>query len=102
MSNQRLKNLLNSNADGDLGRIVGRARKMGALTVALTRVLPPDERSSIIAANIRNDGELVVICRSSAWASRLRFETDTLLAAARAHGASVEHCTIRVARQDTR
>ena len=99
MSNQRLKNLLNSNADGDLGRIVGRARTMGALTVALTRVLPPDERSSIIAANIRNDGELVVICRSSAWASRLRFETDTLLAAARAHGANVEHCTIRVARQ---
>ncbi len=101
MSNQRLKNLLNSNADGDLGRIVGRAQTRGALTVALTRVLPPDERSSVIAANIRNDGELVVICRSSAWASRLRFETDTLLAAARAHGANVEHCTIRVARQDT-
>ena len=61
---------------------------------------PPDERSSVIAANIRDDGELIVICRSSAWASRLRFETDTLLAAARAYGAEVEHCTIRVARQD--
>ncbi len=100
MSNQRLKNLLDSSADGDLGRIVARAQEMGALTQALGRVLPPDERSCLIAANIRNDGELIVICQSSAWAARLRFKTDTLLAAARAHGAEVEHCTIRVARQD--
>ncbi len=74
---------------------------MGALTLALARELPPDQGSSVIAANIRDDGELVVICRSSAWASRLRFETDTLLAAARAHGADVDHCTIRVARPHT-
>ncbi len=101
MSNQRLKNILNSNADGDLGTIVGRAQEKGALTHARTPVLPPDERSSGNAAKIRDGGELSVICRSSAWASRLRFETDTLLAAARAHGATVDHCTIRVARQDT-
>jgi hypothetical protein len=102
MSNKRLRNLLSSDADGNLGKIIGRAQEMGALTLALARVLPPDERSSVIAANIRDDGELIVICRSSAWASRLRFETDTLLAAARAHGAEVEHCTIRVGRQDSR
>ena len=101
MSSKRLGNLLNSGADGKLGKIVGRAQEMGALTVALARVLPPDERASVVAANIRDDGELIVICRSSAWASRLRFETDTLLAAARAHGAEVKHCTIRVGRTDS-
>ncbi len=100
MSNKRLRDLLNSSVDGDLGKIVKRAQEMGALTLALARALPPDERSSLIAANIRDDGELVVICRSSAWASRLRFEMETLLAAARAYGAEVEHCTIRVGRQD--
>ena len=101
MSSKRLGNLLSSGADGKLGKIVTRAQEMGALTTALARVLPPDERASVVAANIRDDGELIVICRSSAWASRLRFETDTLLAAARAHGAEVEHCTIRVGRTDS-
>ena len=46
------------------------------------------------------DRELVVICRSSAWASRLRFEEASLIDAARAHGASVDKVSVRVARVD--
>jgi predicted nucleic acid-binding Zn ribbon protein len=51
-----------------------------------------------VAANVRDDGELVVLCRSSAWASRLRFAADDLLSAARATGAEVTRCSVRVAR----
>ena len=100
MAVKRLENLLNPSKDGDLAGIVRRAQDMGDLTSALVRALPPDEGASLLAANIREDGELVVLCRSSAWASRLRFSTDALLEAAKAHGASVSRCSVRVARSD--
>ncbi|NCF25173.1 MAG: DUF721 domain-containing protein [Gammaproteobacteria bacterium] len=73
---------------------------MGELASALARAVPPDEGASILAANVREDGELVVICRSPAWASRLRFTADVLLEAARAQGAEASRCSVRVARSD--
>jgi hypothetical protein len=100
MAAKSLENLLNPNKDGDLANIVQRARAMGELASALARAVPPDEGASILAANVREDGELVVICRSPAWASRLRFAADVLLEAARAHGAETSRCSVRVARSD--
>jgi hypothetical protein len=100
MTVKQLGNLLNSNGNGDLGDLVRRARDMGELTETLSRALPAELAASLIAANIREDRELVVICRSSAWASRLRFEEASLLAAARAHGASVDKVSVRVTRVD--
>ena len=96
MSSNKLKNLLNPSIDGDLGELINRARRMGELTDILTSALPESERNSIVAANVREDGELVVICASSAWASRLRYETETLLDAAIKAGISAETCRIRV------
>jgi hypothetical protein len=93
-----LKNLLNANDDGDLGDIVKHARDMGALVQTLLRALPSDHVASIAAANIRRDGKLVILAASSAWASRLRFETDALIDAARKTGADVTSCSVRVAR----
>ena len=98
MTAKSLENLLNPSTDGDLANIVRRAHDMGELASALMRVLSPEEGASILAANVRDDGELVVLCRSSAWASRLRFSADALLEAARAKGATVSRCTVRVAR----
>lgn len=100
MTAKSLENLLNPCQNGDLGSIVRRARDMGELAAALARSLSPDEGTSIVAANVREDGELVVLCQSPAWASRLRFASDTLLDAARAHGAKADRCVIRVARSE--
>ena len=100
MATKRLENLLNPSKDGDLANIVRRARDMGELATALAGAIPPEEGAAIVAANIRDDGELVVLCRSSAWASRLRFAADDLIAAARATGADVTRCKVRVARSD--
>ena len=100
MATKSLENLLNPSKDGDLANIVRRARDMGELATALAGAIPPEEGAAIVAANIRDDGELVVLCRSSAWASRLRFTADDLIAAARATGADVTHCKVRVARSD--
>lgn len=96
MTTKRLENLLNLNADGSLGDVVRRAREMGVLAEALTGALPAELAGGIVAANVRDDGELVVICSSSAWASRLRFEADRLMAAARQTGADVSSCSVRV------
>lgn len=96
MAENELKNLLSPCSDGDLGSIIRRARKLGELTDALGKALPEDCAGAIVAANLRDDGQLVVIAASSAWASRLRYETDTLLAAARAAGLKPVGCRVRV------
>ena len=72
---------------------------MGDLTDALSAALPGDAGASIVATSIRDNGELVILCRSSAWASRLRFDADTLLAAARKFGVEASTCSVRVARE---
>ncbi len=96
MASEKLKNLLNPSAGGDLGAIVRRARALGELTHGLCKALPEDFAGAILAANLRDDGELVVIAASSAWASRLRYESEALLAAAREHGLNATRCRIRV------
>ena len=96
MASDQLKNLLNPNTGGDLGNIVKRARKMGELTNSLSAGLPDEYAGAIIAANLRENGDLVVIAISSAWASRLRYETDALLAAAKGAGLNPTACRVRV------
>ena len=96
MSSKELKDLLNPFDNGDLAGIVRRAREMGELTAALSEALPAEQAEAVVAANLRDDGALVVIAASSAWASRLRFETDTLLKAAHSVGIDAHTCRIRV------
>ena len=96
MAKNELRNLLNPSAGGDLGQIVKRAREMGELTHVLSKALPDEYAGAIVAANLRDNGDLVVIASSSAWASRLRYETDVLLEAARGAGLSPNGCRVRV------
>ena len=100
MAAKQLGNLLNLKGNGELGNIVRRARSMGELTQALCKALPDDLAGSLVAANIGDGDELVLVCRSSAWAARLRFEEKTLLAAAAKHGVNVDGVSVRVARVD--
>lgn len=95
---KRLENLLNPNDNGGLGEIIRHARDMGQLVQALQKSVPENEANSILAANVRENGELVVLAASPAWAAKLRFEAETLLEAARASGATVSSCKVRVGR----
>jgi hypothetical protein len=99
MPPKRLEKLLNPNADKGLGAIVRRAKELDSLTEALRRALSAEEAAGLVAANIRDDGELVVLAESPAWAARLRFEEDRLLEAARNTGATVTSCKVRVGRR---
>ena len=96
MATDELKNLLNSSACSELGDIVRRARDMGELTHIVSDALPDEYAGAIVAANLREDGDLVLIAASSAWASRLRYETDAIMAAARNAGLSPVACRVRV------
>ena len=96
MADEQLKNLLSPCSEGDLGSIIRRARELGELTNLLSEALPEDFAGAVVAANVRENGDLVVIAASSAWASRLRFETDTLLKAARMAGIDAVSCRVRV------
>jgi hypothetical protein len=96
MATKSLSSLLNPSSNGDLGDIVRRARALGELTDTLAAALPDEFAGALIAANVRENGELVIIAASSAWASRLRYEADRLLQAANAAGAKASACRIRV------
>ena len=98
MSIKSLENLLNPNDNGGLGEIVRHARDMGELVSRLQKALPDEIGQQVLAANVRDNGELVVLTSSPAWAAKLRFEADALLDAARQAGAEAESCTVRVSR----
>jgi len=71
---------------------------MDSLTSALQAGLADELAANLIAANIRDDGDLVLVCSSPAWASRLRFEADLLIDIARKTGTDVSGCVVRVTR----
>ena len=99
MSIIRLENLLKVRASGTLSKIIQRAQNMDELTTALRAALPADEGQNLLAANLREGGELVLVCSSSAWASRLRFESDMLMEAARKTGLTVNSCRVTVSQK---
>ena len=98
MPPKRLQSLIKTNDNGELGDLVQRAQAMGELTGLLRAALDDDGAAGIAAASIRDDGELVVLAASPAWAARLRFEADKLIAAARRDGHEVARIKVRVGR----
>jgi len=71
---------------------------MQKLTLALRRALPEAAAAELLAANLRDNGELVVVASSSAWAAKLRFEEVALLDAARSAGLEPVGLRVSVAR----
>ena len=98
MSLKKIDKLLNSKGGNALEDLVQHAQDMDDLALRVRLSLDGDMRDAIAAANLRDDGEPVVVCRSSAWAARLRFESERLMQAARDGGYSVTGCRVRVGR----
>ena len=98
MSIIRLDKLLKSATGSRLDNVVQSAQIMDDLTTLLRNALDPDLAQGLIAANIRENGELVLIASSSEWASRLRFESEKLMQAASTPERIVSSCKVRVSR----
>ncbi|MEX2495003.1 MAG: DciA family protein [Woeseia sp.] len=98
MSTIKLDKLLKSGASAELEQLVRHAEDMDGLTRLLRAALPADAAPHLVAANLRDQGELVLICSSSSWAARVRFESKTLLTAAQKAGVSANRCSVKVGR----
>ncbi len=98
MSIIKLENLLKSHENKSLDKIIQRAQHMDTLTGTLQAELAPDLAENLVAANVREDGSLVLVCSTPAWASRLRFETDKLVDITRKTGVKITGCVVRVSR----
>ena len=96
MSITRLDKLLKSGPDNRLDRIIQRAQDIDALTSALKAELPAEIAENLLSANVHENGELILVCSTSAWASRLRFESNELIAAANKAGHSAKACKVTV------
>ena len=92
-----LEKLLKNTAGNGLEKIVQRAQNMDDIAQKLRQAIDKDVAEQISAINVRNDGDLVVVCTTSAWAARIRFDGEALVAAARRLGADVTRCHVRVA-----
>ncbi|MDH4106934.1 MAG: DUF721 domain-containing protein [Gammaproteobacteria bacterium] len=92
----RLDKLLKSAPAGSLDKIIQHAQEMEGLTERLRQALGPELGRELVAANLRESGELVLICSSSAWAARLRFEADRLVELLCASGERVSGCRVKV------
>ena len=65
----------------------------------LQKELPPDLAANLLAANLRADGELVLVASSSAWAAKIRFEEEKLIEIVRQGGAVVDKCRVTVSKR---
>ena len=78
---------------GDLAR---RAEATLELAAALRAGLPAEMSAELRSASLHDDGTLVVMAASPAWAARLRFEGETLLARCRELHPRARRIKIRV------
>ena len=99
MSIIRLEKLLKSGSQTSLDNIIQRAQKMDELTSTIQAALPQDLAENLLSANLRDDAELVLVCSSSAWAARLRFESEKLLEIVNRNGGTAKNCRVTVSQK---
>lgn len=79
-----------------LDELASEARSRIDLADRLRESLPPELSPHLLAANLREDGTLIVVASSPAWASRFRFEATELLAICRKQDNGAMRVRVRV------
>ena len=93
-----LKKLLKSDSGSALEDMVQTAQYMDELTSMLQQGLETDLAINLLAASLRDNGELVLIASSSAWAAKIRFESEKLMDLVSQSGAKVTTCRVAVSK----
>ncbi len=98
MSTKQPKSLseIVSGAGSPLQNLAARAEKRLALADFLRRGLTDELADHILAANLHQDGCLVVLTDAPEWAARLRFESGLLLSLCRQKHPEATQAKIRV------
>ena len=101
MSDKEAKSLsgLISDPDSGLGRLAREAADRVALTDRLREALDPELGHSLRAANLREDGTLVLLASGPEWAARLRYEADRLLRLCREKNPQAARVRVRVSQE---
>ena len=99
MSAKHIGDLLKPNDNGGLGTTLKRTQRIAELTSVLSGALGGDAGRSIVSASVDDRNVLHVKTSSSAWAARLRFDSDRLLAAAGDAGWPASSLKVQVGRQ---
>ena len=94
---KRLDSVLHTPDTDGLETLIRQAQHMDNLAHILRKSLDSALAAELSAVNVRQDGDLVVVCSSPAWAARMRYEADALMKTARAAGVDVSACRVRVA-----
>lgn len=63
---------------GSLADLAAEARRREGLTARIRALLPADEAAHLVAANLNEAGELLLMMDSSVWAARVRYRADEL------------------------
>lgn len=80
---------------GALARLAREADRRVELGEHLRAGLAPELRDAVVACNLRDDGTVVVMAASPAWAARLRYEGENLLAHCRQRFPAVTRLRVR-------
>lgn len=94
---KQIGKLLKTPRSDGLETLILRAQDMDELAQKLRAELEPALAAELAAVNLRDSGELVVVCSTSGWAARMRYEGNKLLETARAAGVQATACRFRVA-----
>ena len=63
---------------GELRSLADEARQRESLTERIRSLLPADEAAHLMSAGHNDDGQLILLMDSSAWAARVRFRAEEL------------------------
>jgi hypothetical protein len=88
-----LQDLLNP--DTALGRLAAAAVVRDDVAAVVRGQLPAALADEVRSCNLREDGTLVISVSSPAWAARLRFEAEHLLAAIRNRWPDTQRVLVR-------
>lgn len=80
-----------------LGALKAAADLRVSLADAVRESLEGELRAQVLACNLREDGTLTVTAASAAWATRLRFEAERMLAGCRPLFPQASRVRVRVA-----
>ena len=78
MTNPRPHRLAELLRTGSLADLAAEARRREGLTERIRALLPADEAAHLVAANLAESGELMLMMDSSVWAARVRYRADEL------------------------
>lgn len=87
-------------ADSPIRQLAEEARARLGLSDRIRAAMPAELAAAITQCTLRDDGTLIVRTTGPEWATRLRFESETILSLCRATCPQAQRVKVKVSRGD--